>query len=213
MNKEYIDVTREAYDTLAKEYNERNYYVQDDFYKNVLFADLNFKAGESILEIGPGRGSRLKNFADYGLDVTAVELSKEMCKLCKEKVPTANILNENILECEFNKQFDYIYMEAVIHNFPIDDVPKLLNLIYKWLKDDGILICTTTVNEEDSENYEEKNDYENKIKRFRHRYTKDTFDNIFINNKFKIINKRYKEEIDEKRNKVWQIIYLKKEVK
>jgi len=209
MEKEYIRINKETYNKLAKEYNERDYVVQDDFYINTMFKDLNFKEGMNILEIGPGRGDRLKNFCDLNLDVTAVELSEEMCKLCAKKAPKAKIINKNVLECNFNFQFDFIYMEAMIHNFPLEDSKKMLELVSKWLKDTGTLICTTTVENKDSEGYEEKVDYKNKEKRFRHRFTKETFDELFRTN-FIILNKKYKKEQDKARNKLWQIIYARK---
>lgn len=121
MGKEYIRINEETYNKLAKEYNERDYAVQDDFYINTMFEDIDFKEGQKILEIGPGRGARLKNFCDFNLDVTAIELSEEMCKLCVQKAPKAKIINKNVLECDFDFQFDFIYMEAVIHNFPLED--------------------------------------------------------------------------------------------
>ena len=210
MNNDYIKINKDAYNNLAKEYDERTYAVKDEFYKDIMFKDLNLKKGAKILEIGPGRGARLKLFCDYGLDVTAIELSEEMSKLCLKKAPEAKIINKNVFECDFNYKFDFIYMEAVIHNFPINDAKKLLKLVYKWLKDDGILICTTTVDKNDSEDYEEKKDYQNKIKRFRHRYTESSFENLFKETNFKILDKKYKEEIDEARNKLWQILYLGK---
>ena len=210
MENNYIKVNKEAYNNLAKEYEERNYVVQDNFYNDIMFKNLKFKNGEKLLEIGPGRGARLKNFCDYGLDVTAIELSEEMGKLCSKKAPKAKIIIKNVLECDFDFQFDYIYMEAVIHNFPIEEIKKLFNLIYKWLKDDGILICTTTIDENDFECYEEKHDYKNKIKRFRHHYTEKSFEELFIKHHFKILNKKYKEEIDNTRKKLWQILYLGK---
>ncbi|MDE5831236.1 MAG: rRNA adenine N-6-methyltransferase family protein, partial [Clostridia bacterium] len=82
MEKEYISINKETYNKLAKEYRERDYAVQDDFYINTMFKNLDLKEGKRILEIGPGRGDRLKNFCDLNLDVTAIELSEEMCKLC-----------------------------------------------------------------------------------------------------------------------------------
>ncbi len=209
MEKEYIRINKETYNKLAKEYSERNYEVQDDFYINTMFHDLDFKAGKKILEIGPGRGDRLKNFCNFNLDVTAIELSEEMCKLCTKKAPKARVINKNVLECDFDFQFDFIYMEAMIHNFPLEDSKKILELVSKWLKDDGILICTTTVEVTDSEGYEEKTDYTNKEKRFRHRFTEETFDGLFKDN-FIILNKKYKQEQDELRNKLWQIVYARK---
>lgn len=210
MEKEYIKVNRNTYNELAKEYKERNYSVQDDFYINTMFSNLDFKKGEKILEVGPGRGDRLKNFCDFDLDTTAIELSEEMCKLCSQRAPKAKIINKNVFECNFDVKFNYIYMEAVIHNFPISESEKLLELIYNWLADDGIFICTTSVEQNDYEGYEEKKDYKNKQKRFRHRFTEETFEKLFKNAKFKIVEKKYKEEKDEIRTKLWQILYLKK---
>lgn len=209
MEKEYIRINKETYNKLAKEYNQRDYAIQDDFYINVMFDGLDFKEGKKILEIGPGRGDRLKNFCDYNLDVTAVELSEEMCKLCAQKAPKVKIINKNIMECDFDDQFDFIYMEAMIHNFPLGDAKKILKMISKWLKDDGMVICTTTVEKVDSEGYEGKDDYKNKEKRFRHRFTEETFDELFKDD-FVILNKKYKKEQDELRNKLWQIIYARK---
>ena len=207
--KEYIRINKETYNKLAKEYSDRDYAVQNDFYINTMFKDLDLREGKKILEIGPGRGDRLKNFYDFNLDVTAIELSEEMCKLCTQKAPKAKIINKNALECDFDFQFDFIYMEAMIHNFPLVEAKKVLELVSKWLKDTGTLICTTTVEKIDSEGYEEKSDYKNKEKRFRHRYTEQTFDEIFKND-FIILNKKYKKEKDNIRNKLWQIIYAQK---
>ncbi len=141
--------------------------------------------------------------------VTAIELSKKMCKLCIQRASKDKIINKNVLECDCDFQFDFIYMEAMIHNFPLEDSKKLLELVSKWLKDTGILICTTTVEKADFEGYEEKTDYKNKEKRFRHRFTEKMFEDLFGAN-FTILNKRYKKEQDEVRNKLWQIIYAKK---
>lgn len=209
MEKEYISINKETYNKLAKEYRERDYAVQDDFYINTMFKNLDLNNGKRILEIGPGRGDRLKNFCDLNLDVTAIELSEEMCKLCVKRAPKAKIINKNVMECDFDFQFDFIYMEAMIHNFPLEDSKKMLELVSKWLKDDGTLICTTTVEKLDSEGYEEKVDYKNKEKRFRHRFTDKSFDELFEAN-FVIIDKIYKEEKDKIRNKLWQIVYARK---
>lgn len=132
-----------------------------------------------------------------------------MCKLCKKRAPKATVLNKNVLECKFDSEFDYIYMEAMIHNFPLSEAVKVLDLASKWLKETGILICTTTVECQDSEGYEKKEDYNEKVKRFRHRYTDKTFDELIKSN-FVIVDKKYKREKDEIRDKLWQIIYAKK---
>ena len=53
MNKEYIEINKNAYEILANEYNTRNYRIGYDFWNNI-YDDLNLKNKENIkiLEIG-----------------------------------------------------------------------------------------------------------------------------------------------------------------
>jgi len=203
MKREYIDINKNSYDTLAKEYMERSYSVDDNFY---------IKAKMKILEIGCGVGRMLKIFEDMQCKTVVVDLSKEMIKYAKIFSPHTEFICDDIQNVYFKKSsFDVIYMGAVIHNFPIKDVTKLLDNIYKWLKDDGVFICATTVDNRDYEGYESKVDYNNKEKRFRHHYTKESFDELFLNSKLVIYNKKYKREKDNKRDKLWQIVFVKKQ--
>ena len=46
MEKEYITINRNTYNALAKEYENREYSVKEDFYINTKFKGLGFKKGK-----------------------------------------------------------------------------------------------------------------------------------------------------------------------
>ena len=212
MNKEYIEINKNAYEILANEYNTRNYKIGYDFWNNI-YDDLNLKNKENIkiLEIGPGHGRNIKFFKQYNnkFKITALEISKNMCNIIKKDNPDVQIINDNILNYSFeNDQFDIIQMIAVIHLFPIEDAKIVLRNVKKSLKEDGYLIIGTTINEKDMEGYYEKEDYNIKVKRFRHKYTKETYEKLLNECGFEIYKPYFFNEND--RNKLWYDAVCKK---
>ncbi len=212
MNKEYIEINKNAYEILANEYNTRNYKIGYDFWNNI-YDDLNLKNKENIkiLEIGPGHGRNIKFFKQYNnkFKITALEISKNMCNIIKKDNPDVQIINDNILNYSFeNDQFDIIQMIAVIHLFPIEDAKIVLRNVKKSLKEDGYLIIGTTINEKDMEGYYEKEDYNIKVKRFRHKYTKETYEKLLNECGFEIYKPYFVNEND--RNKLWYDAVCKK---
>jgi len=100
MEKLYIEINRQAYDLLATQYNERTitdgHEIKDNYWYDMLNRVI-LKRNAEILEIGPGSGRNLKMFEAFGCNMTAVELSSEMCKVVEKRVPNCNIINKNIL--------------------------------------------------------------------------------------------------------------------
>ena len=151
MNKEYIEINKNAYELLANEYDTRNYEVGYDFWNNI-YDDLNLrnKKNIEILEIGPGHGRNVKIFKQYNneLKITVLEISENMCNIIRKDNPDIQIINDNILDYNFeNRKFDVIQMIAVIHLFPIEDAKRVLKIIREALKEDGYLIIGTTIND------------------------------------------------------------------
>ena len=85
-----------------------------------------------------------------------------------------------------------------------------MKLIKNILIDDGHLLIGTTMNKEESEGYYEKEDYSGKIKRFRHKYTKESFEKLLKESGFKIVKPYIIEEKD--RDKTWYDIVVKKDI-
>lgn len=205
MNKKYIEINRKAYDTLANEYNTREYTIGYNFWKNI-YDDLNLRNEENIsfLEIGPGHGRNIKFLKQYNnkFKITVIEISKNMCNIIRNDNPDIQIINDNILNYNFdNEKFDIIQMIAVIHLFPLEDAKNILRNIKGYLKDNGYLIIGTTINQSDMEGYYEKNDYNIKVKRFRHKYTKESYEKLLNECGFKIYKPYFISEDD--RNKLW----------
>lgn len=210
--KDYIEINRKAYNTLAKEYDEREHEIGKDFWINI-YNDLKLKEIKNLnfLEIGPGNGRNIKILKEYknDLKITAIELSENLCKIVKKNNPDVTVINKDILEINLKeKEYDVIEAIALIHLFPIEDAKIVLNKIRLALKNDGFLIIGTTINNEDSEGFYIKEDYNMNIKRFRHKYTKDSFEKLLSECGFKIYKPYIVEE--KARKKIWNDIVVKK---
>lgn len=184
--KDYIEINRASYDIVAKEYKTK--YKNNDgankFYEILQEFVLNKKNNgiSKMLEIGPGVGTLLRIFEEKNFRTTAVELSENMASLACENSSNSVIINGNILDINFMpKQFDFILAMAVIHNFPEDDLIKLLNKIKFWLKDNGYFILDTTNNPITEAGFFEKEDYNNNVVRYRRKWKKEDLE-LFMQN-------------------------------
>ena len=184
--QDYIEINRASYDIVAKEYKTK--YKNNDgankFYEILQEFVLNKKNNgiSKMLEIGPGVGTLLRIFEEKDFRTTAVELSENMASLACENSSNSVIINGNILDINFMpKQFDFILAMAVIHNFPEDDLIKLLNKIKFWLKDNGYFILDTTNNPITEAGFFEKEDYNNNVVRYRRKWKKEDLE-LFMQN-------------------------------
>jgi SAM-dependent methyltransferase len=92
----------------------------------------------SLLEIGAGTGQDSLFFADAGLDVTAVDLSPEMVRMCQEKGLTAAVRDVKHLEFP-PESFDAVYTLNCLLHVPNDDLPEALSAIRTVLRPGGLL--------------------------------------------------------------------------
>ncbi|MCI7553825.1 MAG: class I SAM-dependent methyltransferase [Tenericutes bacterium] len=210
--KDYIEINKASYDIVAEEYKTK--YKNNDgankFYDILQEFVLNKKNDDfsKMLEIGPGVGTLLKIFEEKGFRTTAVELSENMASLACENSSNSVIINNNILEINFMpKQFDFILAMAVIHNFPEEDLIKLLDKIKVWLKDDGFFILDTTNNQVTETGFFEKEDYNNNVVRYRRKWKKEDLESFMEKQGFYIQDSVvYK---DSTSNKEWLIYSFK----
>ena len=212
---DYIEINKKAYNMLAREYDERNHEISQEFWFNI-YDDLNLKnrTNAKILEVGPGNGRNIRIFRDYNdkFDISAIELSEKLCEIIHKNNPSVRIINKNILDCDLgDEKYDIIQMIAVIHLFPIEDAKKVLRRIRELLKDDGFLIIGTTMNEIESEGYYIKEDYNIKVKRFRHKYTKESYERLLRECGFEVYKPYFVSEIG--RNKLWYDAVVRKSSK
>lgn len=91
----------------------------------------------SILEIGAGAGKDSKFFSDSEFDVTCIDLSPEMVKLCQAKGLTAHLMDVIDLQFEADS-FDAAYALNSFLHIPNDELIMALENVKKVLKPGGL---------------------------------------------------------------------------
>jgi len=92
---------------------------------------------QSLLELGAGAGHDSQFFMNGGLTVTAIDLSIEMVKKCREKGVTAHELDFYNLS-SLNIKYDCIYSINSLLHVPKTDFDLILNEINLVLEPNGL---------------------------------------------------------------------------
>lgn len=104
------------------------------------FANFEFSADLSILEIGVGMGADHQKFAENGAKLTGIDLTERAIELTKNRFKIFNLhSNLSIGDAEKlkfeNNTFDLVYSWGVIHHSP--NTQSAVNEIHRVLKDEG----------------------------------------------------------------------------
>ena len=92
---------------------------------------------QTLLELGAGAGYDSEFFMENGLIVTALDLSVEMVKKCKEKSIDAYVLDYYNVET-LGKKFECIWsMNSLLH-VPKAELPQVLKSIDSVLEENGL---------------------------------------------------------------------------
>ncbi len=214
--KNYSEINKDTYNNVAKELVNRhkklgkNEPSPKNYYDKIL-SYINNTDSIKYLELGPGDGNVLKYFASKNIQTYAIENSESMIKLCKKQSPNSKIIEDNILNVNFDSDtFDIIFAGSFIHLFPKKDLKIVMNKIYKWLNKDGIFFSYTTLHEQDKEGYfsKEKNNYSKENIRFRHQFTSESLNELFIKNNFSILE--HYQITEPENDRIWQFIIAAK---
>lgn len=113
--------------------------------KNIIRKIINsFSPVESdlIVEIGPGKGILTEELIKYSNNVTIVEIDKELVQELQLKFPRIKIINKDILDCNFSKDF-FTDKFRIIGNLPYYITSQILFKIfdnYNYIIDALIMI-------------------------------------------------------------------------
>lgn len=92
---------------------------------------------ESLLEIGAGHGRDSKFFQENGLQVTCIDLSPEMVRLCQQKGLDARLMD--MLDLDFpDDSFDAVYTLNSLLHLSKQELPVVLQNISRVLKASGL---------------------------------------------------------------------------
>lgn len=97
------------------------------------------KKGKKILEPLCGSGRFLIPFIERGFDVIGIDISDEMLKKLKLKMPNAKIIHTDIIKYSPKEKFDYIFISSgsVSLFTDINICKQILSRIKKWLSESG----------------------------------------------------------------------------
>ncbi len=143
-----METVKKHYDLLIDEGNDpvndpielKNYMDKWDGEKfiNALALDKN----KEVLEIGVGTGRIAIQVVTNCYKFTGIDLSLKTIERAKMHLSEYNInlINDDFLEYEFNKQFDIIYSSLTFMHFENKEV--VFNKVYKLLKKDGRFVLS-----------------------------------------------------------------------
>lgn len=94
----------------------------------------------SLLEIGAGTGRDSVYFQQQGLDVTAVDLSEEMVRLCQEKGLRAQVMDFGRLDFP-DEAFDAVFALNCLLHVTKAELDGVLREIRRVLRPGGLFFC------------------------------------------------------------------------
>jgi len=132
------ETTKKGYQTITHEFaasRERLWPELNIFKKYV-------KDGHKVLDFGCGNGRLVQIFNDKDIEYLGIDNNEKFIEIAKEKYPDRNFIVKDILFADTDKQFDAIFMIAVLNHFDKDDRKLILKKVYSWLKPGGYLLMT-----------------------------------------------------------------------
>jgi cyclopropane fatty-acyl-phospholipid synthase-like methyltransferase len=107
----------------------------------LILREIDYKKDMHILDFGSGTGLLLEKIAPHIGSVTAVDISKSMNQVLKEKqhkIPCQLQIKElDLTTTALDEKFDNIISSMTIHH--IKDIDKLFKIFYNLLKDNGTI--------------------------------------------------------------------------
>ncbi len=130
-------ITIHTYDKMAKEYDEETVDFWDRFPRTFLdkFTEL---AKHKVLDVGSGPGRDGLLLKEKGLEVTCLDASEEMIKLCRERGLDAVVGDFTTLPFE-NGSFDSVWAYTSLLHIPKAEIHQAFIEIKRVLKNRGVL--------------------------------------------------------------------------
>jgi 16S rRNA (adenine1518-N6/adenine1519-N6)-dimethyltransferase len=111
----------------------QNFLINDRAAKRIVDS-LNIQEGDTVLEIGAGKGALTKYLLKQAKKVLAVELDEELCQYLKRRFFEKDnlvLINQDILKIDFQKLIGRRSHLKVIGNLPYQITSPLLSLLLK----------------------------------------------------------------------------------
>lgn len=162
-----IDRTVESYEDMGEDYTDKTNEGGDrEFQEKMMDKTLRIlNKKPRIIDLGCGDGRDTAYFKNKGLDVTGIDLSKEMISIARKKYPNCTFLNMDMRDTIFpDDTFNCAWASASIIHFPKKELSHVEKEVYRILESGGIFAFSFKVGE--GEGYEKTETMENKERYF-----------------------------------------------
>ena len=127
--------------TLKEQIKEVDIYVLDQILKGI------YTIGNSILDVGCGRGRNLRWFYKAGFEIHGIDLNVDDIAYCKQryKKQQVHFATGSLEQLPYNaNSFDHVICVAVLHFAEnLNDYLKMFNELLRVLKPQGTLVIRT----------------------------------------------------------------------
>jgi putative AdoMet-dependent methyltransferase len=109
--------------------------------KVVEYSGLEENSYSSVLDIGIGTGNLAARFLSHGLQITGIEPSAEMRKICRRKYPDIKVVAGNFLKIPRSlPSVDLIVSAYAFHHLTAAEKAKAVTVMKKFLKPKGRIV-------------------------------------------------------------------------
>lgn len=164
---------KDTYNRIAKDWNEDH---KNDTWWNagtVKFISY-LQSGDKILDVGCAGGIKSAFLASKGFEVVGIDLSEEMIKIAKQRMPNNQFYVKDITQpLELNDKFDGVFAQAVLLHIAKKDIKRVLqNLIEVLITGGHLYLAVKQLRQgETDEQVVKENDYGYDYERFFSFYT------------------------------------------
>ena len=130
----------EPFDVIGEDYQRVH---ADNPFQRSAIADLlsRLPPRSSILDLGCGTGvPAAQSLVAAGHHVTGIDVSARMVEIAKRQVPKGEFFQTDMMQARFDDaSFDAVVAYFSLLMLPKSDVAVMLDRIYGWLRNDGLL--------------------------------------------------------------------------
>lgn len=151
---------RDTYNKIAQDWHQDH--ERDDWWLEATerFAAL-FSRGATILDAGCAGGVKSRYLVEKGFQVTGIDLAENFIEIAKKEVPQAEFRVLDIRDiASLPKEFDGIFLQAVLLHFPKKEVSDILKNMLTKLRPGGFLYVAVKEKREGQEEEEVKTEHD-----------------------------------------------------
>ena len=173
---------KDTYNKIAEDWHKDH---QDDAWwvsGTDAFAAL-LKAGDTILDVGCGGGTKARYLAGKGFKIFGIDFSEGMIEIARREVPEAEFAVMDMKDLShISREFDGVFAQASLLHIQKKEVHSIFHEFLSRLKPDGYLYVAVKEGDEGQldEEIKKESDYGYEYERFFSFYTIDELRQYFL---------------------------------